>query len=1390
MRFLIIIIFLTKCFIFSYSQEDTIHYMPPWYAPNSPVDRDYGRHYAILSTQENTSFDVTVKNKTNTFNRTITISKTNPYRLDLGYIQLTGTCPSSCVRVDNAVNVILQDSTNRVLSTEGLIFTGSKNFFVNIGHRSTDQGDIATSKGRVALGKNFYTGHLHTILGTSTTPRDRRAHFVSVMATENNTTINFSNPNFVFDGKTSSFSITLQAYQSYVVSHYFPTSPYTDVTINDVNGTRITSNKPIAVISGTWTGGSTAGAQDMGVDEIVPVDLAGTEFILQKGNGNSNALENVIVVATTNNTNLTWYGNSTYTYSGLNAGSYYIIPGSDFSTDSTMYITSTQPVLIYQTLASGGNATQGMVIIPRLTCNAAKSVQIAYSGTIGVPVIQLITQSTASVTINGIAVSKASKTISGNSDWKGYRFTNSELMNTYLPGSDTSFQIVSTGALNAALMFVQNPIGGGGYYSGFGTKPSISVAPNISGQGLCSGNAKITATGFVNYTWYKDGSTIPGLVNVTTNEYIASSPGRYKVIGVNSCGNSFPSNELLISPCLSVNSVVTDATETAGGTTQTFTVNLSQPYTEDDVTFNYNTQSVTASSGLDFTATSGVGTIIAGSTSTTISVPILDDVLAEDNETYQLVISSPVNAVISVTSASATILDDGDPQPIVNVSADKSVSEADGVQTYTLTLDRQSGQTITVDYSISDGTTTQGNDYSVPYSGTITFAPLETSKTFAVNITDDNVYEPGSSETLNIALSNFVNVTAGAKTTASCTISDNDLMPTVSLSATNSIEGNNAVATITLSHPSQPIVSFDYQTSDLTAIQGSDYSTTSGNANIPSLQTSININIPTIDDTDIEAPESFRFSVSNFNGATISGSSDVDIQIFDNESPQLIISDASVSEGSALSFTVSIIGGPTGTVTFDYTSNSSTAVSGTDFTGVSGTISMNSPYNPETIVVTTLEDFLEEGNETFTINLSNVVNATLADGIGLGTIVDNDTLPIANNDNFTINEDQTLSQNVFTNDTLHDWPVTIVSNTTPTNGSINSLNLNTGALSYTPNANYSGSDGFTYTIEDTDGDQSTATVAITINAVNDVPNAINDNFTIAENATLNDNVKTNDTGMGDGGISISLVSNVSHGSLTLNNDGTFTYTPTSQYFGTDQFTYELSDTNGETDNATVTITINYSNDFDPVGVDDTYGVALNSSNNVLNVSTNDTDADGNSTLDLNSINIVSGPGHGTYTLPGDGTILYTPTAAYSGTDVITYTISDNGSRTSNTATVNISIATPTMSLSSNSFTICSTTGTALVTASYTNSLAISYPVTVTYQITGEGSTRQITTNDGNLNLLAASDFRNQTAVNTSKEVTLVSATDNNSIVLTISGTTTATITITPEPTLNNVTQTP
>lgn len=286
--------------------------------------------------------------------------------------------------------------------------------------------------------------------------------------------------------------------------------------------------------------------------------------------------------------------------------------------------------------------------------------------------------------------------------------------------------------------------------------------------------------------------------------------------------------------------------------------------------------------------------------------------------------------------------------------------------------------------------------------------------------------------------------------------------------------------------------------------------------------------------------------------------------------------------------------------------------------------------------------------------------------------------PVAVSDHFTVNEDSILNiaaAGVLANDTDADNNVllaTLVS--PPQHGSI--VFLPNGSFVYTPDANFSGSDSFSYQASDGLSLSNVATATITVTPSNDAPTAANDGYSTATNTALNisagNGVLANDTDVDSGNLTAAIVSNAANGSVTLNADGSFTYTPNNGFTGIDTFTYRASDGSLQSNLATVSITVAGVANSSPVAVNDNYNFAEDAvlTTTVANgVLFNDSDSE-NNTL---TAQLVSGPSHGSLTLNANGTFTYTPNANYNGTDSFTYQAND-GTSNSNVATVNLIIA--------------------------------------------------------------------------------------------------------------------
>jgi VCBS repeat-containing protein len=276
--------------------------------------------------------------------------------------------------------------------------------------------------------------------------------------------------------------------------------------------------------------------------------------------------------------------------------------------------------------------------------------------------------------------------------------------------------------------------------------------------------------------------------------------------------------------------------------------------------------------------------------------------------------------------------------------------------------------------------------------------------------------------------------------------------------------------------------------------------------------------------------------------------------------------------------------------------------------------------------------------------------------------------PVPANDNYSTGEDVPLvvgaEMGVLANDVNLDAGALAAEVVTgPAHGT---LTLNTdGSFTFTPEANWHGSDSFTYKAIN-NGLETISSANIVVEPLNDHPVAVNDAFTISPGGPAPASVQANDSDIDSTTLTTSLVSGPAHGSLSLNSDGTFTYTPAEGYVGDDTFRYQLHDGMANSNVATVTLQVEAGPDEAPlpelenqrpIAVNDTFSVESGLTLNALPISGvlfNDTDPEGSPL----SASLFSGPLHGALTLAADGSFSYTPTSGYEGMDAFLYRVTD------------------------------------------------------------------------------------------------------------------------------------
>ncbi len=563
-------------------------------------------------------------------------------------------------------------------------------------------------------------------------------------------------------------------------------------------------------------------------------------------------------------------------------------------------------------------------------------------------------------------------------------------------------------------------------------------------------------------------------------------------------------------------------------------------------------------------------------------------------------------------------------------------------------------------------------------------------------MSEDASFEGNESFTVN--LSNAVN----ALSLGQGTIVDNDAAPSVSsVGAAAAAEGGNLVHTVTLSNASSTASSFAFSLTGASATAGTDFNDavitfsngvtlSGGNITVPAGVTSFTVSYATTDDALDELNETTSLTIGGQTGVGT---------ITDNDlAPGISINDVTVNEAAGMAtFTVSLSAASGQAVSVDYSTSDGTAVAGADYTAASGTLSFAAGETAKTIIINLSEDSVFEGNEGFTVNLSNAANGSLSDALGQGTIVDNDSLNISISNSPAVDEDGNLVYAVIlsgvsaTDITIPlsyagsaapnlDYDSVPLSITIPAGATSATITIRTFSdnlvegnemltvsLGAPGNANLNIDDGSgTGLIIDNDS----------------VPIAKDDGpFLVEANTSVRGNVLPNDTDADGGTLKVTQFSIAGVdvfgagtyavipgvGALVINATGEFVFSPLPDYHGpVPQITYTVSDG----DNSSVAV-LSFSDvrDTKPVAVDDgTFTVSPGSSTSG-NVLLNDSDPNHDplhiTRFSIAGVGIFSSgtlvniPGVGFFIMFSTGEFTFTPNPDYEGSvPTIIYTVSD------------------------------------------------------------------------------------------------------------------------------------
>jgi large repetitive protein len=430
----------------------------------------------------------------------------------------------------------------------------------------------------------------------------------------------------------------------------------------------------------------------------------------------------------------------------------------------------------------------------------------------------------------------------------------------------------------------------------------------------------------------------------------------------------------------------------AGTTDFVFDVTLSSP-SGVPVTVDFTTADDSAVAPGDYATTTGTLTFDPGETLQTIIVPVVGDVTLEPDETFFVNLSDATGATFDDSQGIGTIQND-EGIPTLEIT-DVSMEEGDAGTTdfvFEVTLSNPSSTTVTVVYTTTSGTADHPDDYAHT-TGTLTFDPGETSQTITVPVVGETLFE--GDETFNVILTNPSGAAVADGEGLGTIGNDDEVPPELVIDDVSLAEGTGGttdfVFTVTLSPAQEETVTVDYMTFEDSATATEDYAVTSGTLTFDPGETTQTVTVQVAADTIFETDETFSVRLSNASGGT-SIFDDTGVGTIENDDapPAILVSDDSGGEGALVTMTVTLSAISEVEVTVDYATADGTAVSPGDYNPRAGTLTFLPGQTSQEVFVQAFDDAEVEGDETFFFNLTNPEGATIADGQGIGTIVDDE----------------------------------------------------------------------------------------------------------------------------------------------------------------------------------------------------------------------------------------------------------------------------------------------------------------------------------------------------------------------------------------------------------------
>ncbi|MGI8807007.1 MAG: Calx-beta domain-containing protein [Acidimicrobiales bacterium] len=385
----------------------------------------------------------------------------------------------------------------------------------------------------------------------------------------------------------------------------------------------------------------------------------------------------------------------------------------------------------------------------------------------------------------------------------------------------------------------------------------------------------------------------------------------------------------------------------------------------------------------------------ANQTIRTVSVTVNADALDEANETFSVRLTSPTGASISDALGVAAITDDD--ATYLSINETRMVELDSGTSNATFTISRSGSLTgaSSVRWATVQGSADPGSDFVAVPPTTVNFAPGERVKTVTVAVNGDTVDEPN--ETFTVALSLPSGATI-ADTRGTATIADNDVPTFLAVNDVTLVEGSGdtAEATFTVTRYGKTTVpvSAKWSTRQGSAAAGSDFvAVPLTDLSFAAGEVTKTVSVTVHSDTLDEGEEMMEVYLSAPIGAVLADEQGRATIVDDDPATGLVINDVIEFDEEAggtigAEFTITRSGNTTGPSSVTWSTADGTAIAGADYVAVPPTtVSFAAGETTKRISVTVIDDAVDEENETFFVNLSSPVYATIVDGSGRGEIV-------------------------------------------------------------------------------------------------------------------------------------------------------------------------------------------------------------------------------------------------------------------------------------------------------------------------------------------------------------------------------------------------------------------